>query len=144
MPEDPALPLPPEPDDDVWPFTPPATAPLRPDPEPPLPGATEVPENSIPAKSLEWETVLASAGVTLYRVPVPGGWLYRCTESLLYTSDRGEQYEKGVMALQFVPHSVLDAHAEFVAQLDAELRVRRARSAAILAAGMRVPGAGSA
>lgn len=136
MPEDPALPLPP---DDPWPGEP-----LQPDPEPPLPEAHEVPEKTIPAKSLQWEEVLMGDGNMLYRVPVPGGWLYRCTESLLYTSDRGEQYEKGVMALQFVPHPVLDAHAAYVAQLDAELQVRRARSAAILAAGMRVPGAGSA
>ena len=143
MPEDPALPLPPEPDDDVWPFTPPATAPLRPDPEPPLPGATEVPENSIPAKSLEWETVLASAGVTLYRVPVPGGWLYRCVEEL-HTYDASQTSLRETMTLQFVPRPALDAHAAYVAQLDAELRERRARSAVILAAGMRVPGAGSA
>ena len=144
MPEDPALPLPPEPDDGLWPFNlplnSPATVPLRPDPEPPLPDATEVPENSIPAKSLEWETVLTSVGVTLYRVPVPGGWLYRCVEELAHTNDCGQTYLRETMTLQFIPHPaprpVPDAHAEFIAQLDAELRDRRA--------GMRVPGAGSA
>ena len=79
MPEDPALPLPPEPDDDVWPFTPPAIAPLQPDPEPPLPDTPEVPEKTIPAKSPQWEEVLMGDGNMLYRVPVPGGWLHRVT-----------------------------------------------------------------